>query len=226
MTSYEQEPFSNLPVLRDPEERKCACLLLLDTSWSMTGDRIDELNKALIQFANELEVDALARKRVEVSIMTFGGTVDQPTPFISARDFRPPTLTAGGGTPMSEAITTGISCLRERVNLYRQYGPCYMPWIFLITDGEPTDSEKWHSAVQAVRDGEAQRSFLFFSVGVKEADLNRLSQLSQKGAVQLKGLHFRNLFAWLSSSLKKVSSSRPGDSVQLDSISSWTEIST
>jgi uncharacterized protein YegL len=46
---------------------RAACLLLLDTSTSMQGDRIRELNDGLVAFAEQLTGDALAAKRVEVT---------------------------------------------------------------------------------------------------------------------------------------------------------------
>jgi len=59
----------------NPEPR-CACLLVLDTSGSMEGERIDALNEGLQTFQDALRQDELAAKRVEVGILTFGDTVD------------------------------------------------------------------------------------------------------------------------------------------------------
>lgn len=63
------DEFANNPDPRVP------CILLLDTSSSMTGQPIDELNAALQQFREDVTQDALAARRVEVALFTFGGHV-------------------------------------------------------------------------------------------------------------------------------------------------------
>jgi uncharacterized protein with von Willebrand factor type A (vWA) domain len=50
MTSFDQVPFDASEFVDNPEPR-CPCLLLLDTSASMAGRRINELNAGLETFA-------------------------------------------------------------------------------------------------------------------------------------------------------------------------------
>lgn len=56
MTTLEQVPFGNLEFADNPEPR-CACLLLLDTSGSMQGAKIEQLNAGLKEFARQLRSD-------------------------------------------------------------------------------------------------------------------------------------------------------------------------
>jgi uncharacterized protein YegL len=85
--------------------------------------------------------------------------------------------------------------------------------VFLITDGGPTDD--WKTAAARVKEGEAQKSFAFFSVGVEGARMDILSQISSREPLKLQGLRFRDLFQWLSNSQQSVSKSTPGDEVPL-----------
>ncbi|MFL5625336.1 MAG: vWA domain-containing protein, partial [Ktedonobacteraceae bacterium] len=83
---------------QNPEPR-CACVLLLDTSYSMDGRPIQELNRGLQTFQEAIQKDDLARKRVEIAIVTFGnGGVQQKQDFVTAEAFEAPNppLTAGG----------------------------------------------------------------------------------------------------------------------------------
>lgn len=211
--SFETNDFASNP------EPRCPCVLLLDVSGSMGGQPIAELNAGLSTFHDELAADSLAMKRVEVAIVTFGPTKVE-MPFIGASQFYPPTLVAQGDTPMGSAITQALQLVQERKQEYRNNGiSYYRPWVFLITDGGPTDH--WQSAAAAVKEGEASKQFAFFAIGVKGANLDVLKQISVREPLSLEGLRFRELFSWLSSSLRSVSRSTPGTDVALESPKGW-----
>lgn len=214
--SFETTEFADNP------EPRCPCLLILDVSGSMGGQPIAELNAGLVTFKDELAADSLAMKRVEVGIVTFG-PVKTEMPFTAAAAYYPPTLSAQGDTPMGAAIRQGLELLRQRKEEYRANGiSYYRPWIFLITDGGPTD--EWQAAAAAVREGENTKSFAFFTVGVKGANMGVLRQISTRDPVALEGLRFRELFSWLSSSLRSVSRSTPGTEVLLLPLSGWASV--
>jgi uncharacterized protein YegL len=209
----DQLPFGTNSFAENPEPR-VPCILLLDTSGSMIGTPISELNAGLLVYKDELAADSLASKRVEVAIVTFGGHVQTVCDFTTAEQFFPPTLQGSGETPMGAAIRQAIDMLQDRKQVYRSNGIAfYRPWLFLITDGAPTD--EWKSAAERVRQGEASKAFSFFAVGVEGADFDTLKQLSVREPLRLKGLRFRDLFQWLSNSQQSVSRSSPGDAVLL-----------
>lgn len=209
---FEQTEFAAVEFAENPEPR-CPVVLLLDTSGSMSGRPIDELNAGLQSFRDELNQDELAASRVEVAVVTFG-PVEAVTEFTSAHNFSVPHLASGGATPMGAAVEEAIAMLRSRKNDYRANGiNYYRPWIFMITDGAPTDSVD--AARSAVANGEERKEFMFYAVGVEGADFNALKNLSVRAPLKLKGLAFRELFSWLSSSLSSVSHSQTTDQVTL-----------
>ena len=204
--------FSGAEFADNPEPR-CPCVLLLDNSWSMNGHPMAELNHGLAAFKEELLADSLAAKRVEIAIITFG-PVQIVAEFQTAEQFVPPQLTAQKDTPMGQAIIQGLDLLDQRKARYREHGiPYFRPWVFLLTDGSPTDD--WKAAADAVRLGEEKRAFAFFAVGVDEANLDILQQISVRRPLRLRGLRFRELFQWLSNSMRSVSCSVPGTDVPL-----------
>ena len=221
MSDIEQSPFTFTEFTENPEPR-CACLLLLDTSGSMGGAPIRELNAGLQAFKEELKQDSLAVKRVEIAIVTFG-PVKIESDFQTVDIWQPPQLTASGDTPMGAAIVKGLELLRQRKDQYRANAiEVFRPWVFLMTDGGPTD--QWQQAAEMVKVGEASKSFAFFGVGVENANMDILGKICVRSPVKMAGLKFKDMFAWLSSSLSSVSSSQPGTTVQIAPPTGWSEV--
>jgi uncharacterized protein YegL len=127
-------------------KQKTNIAILIDSSASMLGldkhvvENYNSIIKTMVEKADELEQD------VEVTLYTFGGTIDkvyEPTPVqkapkLSLNDYRP-----GGGTPMFDCIFDAIEALRKSdskdvANL-----------ITVITDGEENESRR--SNAQMVR---------------------------------------------------------------------------
>lgn len=66
--------FDQAEFAENPEPR-CPVVLVLDTSGSMQGTAIAELNEGLRAFAAALQADRLASLRVEVAVVAIGGKV-------------------------------------------------------------------------------------------------------------------------------------------------------
>jgi uncharacterized protein YegL len=216
--------FTTNEFANNPEPR-CPCVILIDKSDSMQGGAIRELNEGMAAFASDLATDPLAAKRVELAVVSFG-PVEVSSSFHTAHHFIAPELVAYGHTPMGEAIELGLDLLEERKDHYKRHHiPYYRPWVFLITDGAPSDNI--YIASEKIRFGEMNRAFSFFAVGVDGADMAALARLSVRAPLRLKELRFRDMFLWLSNSLRTVSQSRPGEGVPLRNPASpdgWAQV--
>jgi uncharacterized protein YegL len=209
-----QIPFGTHSFADNPEPR-VPCVLVLDVSGSMDGQPIQELNEGIRQYKDELASDSIASKRVEVAIVTFGEDVRTVVDFTTAEGFEPPLLGAAGMTPMGQAVDQAIDMVEARKQVYKANGIAYYrPWIFLITDGGPNDAN-WERAAERAVLGDRAKSFAFFGVGIGEADMATLKRFCVREPLKMKGIKFRELFQWLSSSQKSVSRSSPGEEVPL-----------
>ncbi|MBW4688673.1 MAG: VWA domain-containing protein [Komarekiella atlantica HA4396-MV6] len=215
-----------LPEFVENPENRCPVILLLDTSGSMSGQPIQELNRGLAAFKEDVLKDSQASLSVEVAMITFGPIVKLMQDFVTIDQFIPPILEVDGLTPMGAAIEYALDFLENRKQTYKDNGILYYrPWVFLITDGAPSPSDPWQSAAQRLRQAEAQSRLSFFAVGVQGADMSILKQISppERPPVTLNSLDFRELFVWLSTSMKRVSSGKVGQAVALPAVG-WGQI--
>lgn len=208
--------------LIDNPTPRCPVALVLDTSYSMSGEAIDQLNAGAQLFLDEIKRDDLARWSVDLAVYTAGGFAECLQDFIGVEQVAGlAPLVARGDTPLGQATRMALDDLEARKQAYRDSGvPYYQPWLVLISDGAPTDT--WQDAAQHAYSLSAQRKLVSLPIGVQGADLSVLGQFSSKPAVALDGLKFRELFQWLSASMARVSASTSCDtSVLLPSMDSW-----
>ena len=205
---------TDAPQIAASNEEHLACLLLLDTSGSMSGC-IEDLSAAVNRFKEEVCKDEIARRRVDVSVVQFGSSVNVIQDFVPIEDMSPVKLETNGNTVMGTAINTAIDMVKERCRLYKSLGtPCFKPWIFMITDGVPCGepASAIEEARKRIKEEEAKGpvgKLKFFALGVKGYDKDLLGSLTPR-AMELSGTKFEGIFDWLSKSMVSISVSTPG----------------
>ncbi|GMB92793.1 VWA domain-containing protein [Helicobacter bizzozeronii] len=210
----------------NPTKRVPVCLCL-DTSGSMEGDPIEQLNGGVELFYKEVNDHPVARQAADVCIVTFGDNgVSLVQDFQSIRDESAPRFSASGGTPMGEAVNRGLDRLEERKQEYKDSGTEYFqPWLVIISDGAPTDDIS--SACKRTSDMAKSKKLTIFPIIVEDGDASILRQFSPpplRPPVKLKDLEFKEFFRWLAQSVVRVSQSRPGEKVTLPDMSEWAEM--
>ena len=189
----------------------------LDTSSSMYGSPIDELNEGVKLFYDAIKADDVARYSAEISIVTFGNNGFECIKDFSSFELEPnpPTLSTGGYTPMGEGVNLSLDLLEKRKKEYKDKGVDYFqPWLVLMTDGGPNgDISELNRAISRTVDMVNHKKITVFPIGIgSSADMNVLAKFSpNRTPLKLKGLNFRNFFEWLSKSVSKTSHSMPGE---------------
>ena len=220
-----QETFA-APMLAAPGEPHLACVLLLDTSGSMGGQPIDSLNRALYDFKNQVSMDEMAQKRVDIAIVEFNSTAQVVQHFTPISHMEPVTLKASGLTAMGAGVNLAIDMVKQRNEFYDQMGtPVFKPWIFMITDGSPTDDIE--DAVRRVQEEEMKGEhgkLKFWALGVAGYDKNTLFRFFEgcraKRVMELSDTDFTGIFRWMSESMVAISVSRVGDNVPMGDLPS------
>lgn len=195
-------------------EKHIACALLVDTSGSMTGQAIDELNEGLRIFGEALQEDSKAYGCADICVISFDSTVQTVVPFCAAADYMVPTLGARGLTAMNEGIITALDAIEMRKQEYKDIGVDYWrPWLFLLTDGIPTDDEYEADARQRLQEALQQKKINFFPMGIGSgADIATLKSYTKDGngmVLRAAKENFKEAFVWLSSSMSVISNSDP-----------------
>jgi len=213
-------------LVENPSARVPICLVL-DTSSSMSGAPIRELNEGVKLFVDAILGDETAKYAAEVAIVSFGDTIERVMDFMSIerQEFSP--LTASGLTPMGAGLVEALSLLEARKQEYQRAGvDYYQPWMVLMTDGGPTDDTS--EAEAQIRELVEKKKLTVFPIAIgANADLQTLSRLSPaRPPLRLKGTNFAEFFEWLSKSVSRVSQSTPGETVPLDvdGISAWASV--
>ena len=218
-------------LVNNPTARVPVCLCL-DTSGSMEGTPIQELNNGVRLFYEAIREDETALYAAEICIVTFGHQGVECMADFASLELQPevPELIASGMTPMGEAVNLGLDLLEKRKSEYQSKGvDYYQPWLVLMTDGAPNgDSRELSRAINRTVEMANGKKLSIFPIGIGEgANMNVLAQFSPKrGPLKLQGLKFRQFFEWLSQSVSRTSQSIPGESVPLDvdGIKGWAEL--
>jgi uncharacterized protein YegL len=226
MNSRTSKSNQDLQFANNPATR-CPVALVLDTSTSMSGAPIKQLNEGLRLFIEQVQKDEIANFAVELICITFGSVPEISLPFTNISDIQAaPPLSTSGCTSMGAAITLALQQLEERKAALKKSGiPYYQPWLVLMTDGAPTDSVQ--EATRRVHKLSGEGKLAFFGIGVGDSvNMQILAGICPPNRPPrlLKGLDFRGFFEWLSRSVGTVSRSAPGQQVKLPPTGGWDSI--
>ncbi len=224
-----------MPNYAENLSQRTPCMLVLDASTSMgvadanSQRPIDLLNEGIGLFREELAGDQVALSRVQIAAVNVGGFSEQPDMFLDwtdAVDFQPFPMKAGYSTPLGAAMLVALDAIERQKTALRELGISYTrPWLFVLTDGAPTDPETtWKEACARARDYESRGKVQIFPIGVGQADLKKLTELSKTTPMLMSGLKFRELFTWISGSLQAASNSAPGAHIDLPSTDPWASV--
>lgn len=192
--------------------------------------KMDKLQDGMNLFYNAIKEDDTAKDAAEISVIQFNDTVTCLNDFASIERQEIPVLSASGDTHMGEAINLALDLLEKRKAEYKDNGvDYYQPWLVIMSDGgdngEPADMER---AISRVTELVNAKKLTVFPIAIgTETDIGVLGKLSpNRPPLRIKGLKFKEFFAWLSQSIATTSQSVVGEKVVLDTegLKQWATV--
>ena len=109
-----------------PTAKPLPVVLLLDVSYSMSGDKIENLNKAVEDMLDTFAQEEKMETEILVSVITFGNQVELQVPYTKASQVQWQGLQANGMTPMGTALKMAKKFANNaRDELRTELGPEY-----------------------------------------------------------------------------------------------------
>ncbi len=190
--------------------KKLPCVILVDTSGSMTKDQA-KLVEGLKEMKKYLSEDEMACSSVEISIITFDDVARVVEPFGPINELNIPSIHCTGLTAMHAAVEAGLASIAKRRREYKELGiPSYRSWMYLLTDGYANDAD--NGSFDRLLQRQENKKLIFFPVAIGEGvDKALLASLRPDHTIfSIDRDSIVSAFEWLSDSLSSVSTTSAG----------------
>ncbi|MBI4601174.1 MAG: helix-turn-helix domain-containing protein [Planctomycetes bacterium] len=214
----------------NPEPR-CPCVIILDAALGADKGLRAGLLGGLQAFQRELGRDRLTARRVEIAAVLAGDTSRLLTGFLpgddfllTASDLRPGAPARSRGLELSPAVAAALKLLDDRRAEYQKgWIDWYRPWALAILRRPPRDAgAALQRTIRELESRERARFLSFFAVGVDGADAKWAEGTALRRPLRMAQRRFPELFTWLAESLRRVTSSVPGDRIPLPEVGPFT----
>ena len=134
--------------------RRLPVYILIDTSGSMKGESIESVKVGLSDMIASLRLDPYALETACISIITYDREVKQLLPLTELENLQLPDIVCpdSGPTHTGAALNMLCDCYDREVNMgSREQKGDWMPLLFLLTDGKPSDLMVYDEAIVRVK---------------------------------------------------------------------------
>ena len=186
--------------------RRLPVYLLIDTSGSMYGEPIEAVKNGVQTLISTLRSDPYALETAYISIITFNSSAQQISPLTDLATFQQPNIDASGCTALGGALELLSQKIdTEIVRTTAEVKGDWRPLVFVMTDGEPTDSMT--KGLEEFK--KRKRGMVVACAAGQGANTNTLKQITEN-VVQLDtadSATIKAFFKWVSASISTSSKS-------------------
>ena len=185
--------------------RKLPVYLLIDTSGSMRGEPIESVKVGIEAMLSSLRQEPYALESVNISIITYDREVKIIVPLTPLEDFQLPEIVCPESGPTHTGAALELLCKQVdtevKLSTPERKGD-WMPLLFLLTDGKPSDIQVYNQVVPEVKKRRFAR-IVACAAGM-HAKTEPLKQLTdQVFAIDtLDSASFKKFFQWGSASIE------------------------
>ena len=184
--------------------RRLPVYLLIDTSGSMKGEPIESVKVGLEAMVSSLRTDPFALESANISIITFDREVKVLLPLTPLEDVQLPNIETPESGPTHTGAALELLCkqIDKEVTLSTpEKKGDWMPLLFLMTDGKPSDLQVYNNIIPEVKKRHFA-SIVACAAGMK-AKVEPLKQLTDQvyPLDTLDSSSFKQFFKWVSASI-------------------------
>lgn len=197
--------------------RRLPVYLVLDCSASMSGEPIESVKQCIKALISDLKSEPQALETAFLSVITFDSVARQTCPLTELILFKEPELVAYGTTALGSGLRVLKECIENEVRFTdKNTKGDWKPLVFLLTDGEPTDSWREHANVLKSKN---MANIIACAAGTN-ADIKVLKQITENVVVMntLSAGELAKFFVWVSDSIvmsSRAVDAKPNNNIQL-----------
>ena len=185
--------------------RRLPVYLLIDTSGSMKGEPIESVKVGIESMLSSLRQEPYALESVNISIITYDREVKVLAPLTPLEDFQLLEIVCPESGPTHTGAALELLCKQVdsevQLSTPERKGD-WMPLMFLLTDGKPSDIQVYNNAIPQVRKRHFA-SIVACAAGM-HAKTDPLKQLTDQvyALDTLDSASFKKFFQWVSASIE------------------------
>lgn len=142
--------------------------------------------KGVNQLYDDIKADSVAAKSCEIAIVSFSDDVRVLENFSPIQNKKPFDVTdCGDNTNLGAGVERALDMLENRKEIYKQNDINYrQPWLFIFTDGTPTDIEKTEKVIERCRNLSENKKLVVYPLLIGEGANKELLQRFCFGDIQ------------------------------------------